>query len=120
MRRLAGSADPAAREAVDLFTFRLAREAGGMAASLGGIDGLVFTGGIGEHDAALRVATCHRLAWLGIKLDPAATSDRISTADSRVAVWVIPTDEERVIARHTVAMSVTTLADERARQLDSY
>ncbi len=109
MRALAASSDPAAREAIALFVFRLAREAGGMAASLGGVDGLVFTGGIGEHDAALRAATCDRLAWLGIRLDPDTTEGRISAADSGVAVWVIPTDEESVIARHTVAL-LTPLA----------
>ena len=104
MRSLAASSDPAAREAVALFAFRLAREAGGMAASLGGIDGLVFTGGIGEHDATLRAAACDRLAWLGIRLAPGATEGCISAADGKVAVWVIPTDEESVIARHTVAL----------------
>ncbi len=108
MRALAASDDPAAREAIDLFAFRVAREAGGMAASLGGVDGLVFTGGIGAHDAALREAVCARLAWLGISLDP-ATQPRpggslVSAHDSRVAVWVIPTDEEAVIAQQTSEM----------------
>ncbi len=108
MRELAASHDPAAREAVALFAFRVAREAGGMASSLGGVDGLVFTGGIGAHDAALRAAVCARLAWLGIVLDP-ATQPRpegslVSAHDSPVAVWVIPTDEEAVIARQTSEM----------------
>ncbi len=101
MRALAKSADPAAREAIELFTFRLAREAGGLAASLGGLDGLVFTGGIGEHDAAVRTAACARLAYLGIALRPGATEGRISTDASAVQVWVIPTDEEAVIAQQT-------------------
>ncbi len=108
MREVAASNHPAAREAVALFAFRLAREAGGMAASLGGVDGLVFTGGIGEHDAALRAAVCARLAWLGVLLDPAARpapgGSLVSAHDSRVAVWVIPTDEEAVIARQTSEM----------------
>ena len=108
MRKLAGSDDPAAREAVELFAFRIAREAGGMASSLGGVDGLVFTGGIGAHDAALRQAVCARLAWLGISLDPAMAprpeGSLVSAHDSRVAVWVIPTDEEAVIARQTSEM----------------
>ena len=105
MRKLAASDDPAAREAIDLFAFRVAREAGGMASSLGGVDGLVFTGGIGANDAALRQAVCTRLSWLGISLDPAVPpgpeGSLVSAHDSRVAVWVIPTDEEAVIARQT-------------------
>lgn len=108
IRLLEASHAPSAAEAIDLFTFRIAREAGGMAASLGGVDGIVFTGGIGEHTAAVRAAVCARLAWLGITLDssmpvgPRGTC--ISTPGSRVAVWVIPTDEETVIARHTQAL----------------
>ena len=104
MRTLHKSDDPRAQEAIDLFVFRLAREAGGMAASLGGVDALVFTGGIGEHDAAVRVAACTRLAWLGITLAPGATDGMISTADSTVQVWVIATDEEAVIAAQTRAV----------------
>ncbi len=106
MRDLVKSAAVEAREAVDLFIFRLAREAGGMAASLGGVDAFVFTAGIGEHAAEIRAAACARLAWLGVTLDEAANAKaavRISTPDSRVAVLVIPTDEELMIARHTLA-----------------
>ena len=105
MRKLAASHDPAALEAIALFSFRAAREAGGMAASLGGVDGLVFTGGIGEHDAAIRDAICGRLAWLGIVLDMARPNHGehcLSAPDSPVAVWVIPTNEELVIARQTL------------------
>ncbi len=105
MRALARSPDPAAREAIDLFTFRLAREAGGLAATLGGIDGLVFTGGIGEHDAAVRAAACARLAYLGIVLGPSAAAGRLSHAESPVQVWAIPTDEETMIARHTLDLA---------------
>lgn len=104
MRKLHESQDPAAQEAIDLFVFRLAREAGGMAASLGGVDAVVFTGGIGEHDAAVRKAACARLEWLGIELVPDAKAGLISAACSRVQVWVIPTDEEGVIAAQTRAV----------------
>ena len=105
MRSLADAHEPAAAEAKELFNFRIAREAGGMAASLGGVDGIVFTGGIGEHASGVREAVCARLAWLGISLDssirPGPQGCCISKLSSRVAVWVIPTDEERIIADHT-------------------
>jgi acetate kinase len=103
MRELAASSGPAARTAIDLFCFRVAREAGGLAATLGGIDGFVFTGGIGTHDAAVRSAVCARLAWLGLAIDPEARSGgRISPAGSSVQVWCLATDEESMIARHTL------------------
>ena len=96
MRTLMASDQAAAREAVELFVYRLAREAGALASSLGGLDGLVFTAGIGEHAAPVRAAACERLAWLGVTLD-AAANDRgdvvISAPGSRVEVRVIPTDE---------------------------
>lgn len=107
MRELTASARPEAREAVELFTYRLAGEAGRLAAALGGLDGLVFTAGIGEHDAALRTEVCRRLAWLGVVLDPAANAGghgRISTGASPIEAWIVPTDEEAVIARHTRAL----------------
>ena len=107
MRELAASARPEAREAVELFAYRIACEAGRLAAALGGLDGLVFTAGIGEHDAALRAEVCRRLAWLGVVPDPAANEaghGRISTDASSVEAWVVPTDEEAVIARHTHAL----------------
>jgi len=106
MRALIESHGPHAREAIELFAFRIAREAGAMAMTLGGLDGVVFTAGIGEHVAPVRRQVCERLAWLGIAIDDAA-NDRgdpcISRSDSRVAVWVIPTNEELMIARHTLA-----------------
>ena len=105
MRTLLASPDPRAAEAVDLFVFRIARETGALTASLGGLDGLVFTAGIGEHAAPVREAVCARLAWLGVRLDPVANArgaGRISAPDSAVAVWVVPTDEEAMIAHHTV------------------
>ncbi|MDB5362120.1 MAG: hypothetical protein JWO51_3417 [Rhodospirillales bacterium] len=107
MRVLLESTSPEAREAVELFVFRIAREAAALAGSLGGLDGFVFTAGIGEHAAPIRAAVCTRLAWLGVAMDPGANNvdaDRISTADSRVEVRVIPTDEEAMIVRHTLEM----------------
>ena len=107
MRVLAESEAPAAREAIELFAYHMAGEVGRLAAALGGLDGLVFTAGIGEHDAALRAEMCGRLAWLGVEVDAAANArgqGRISTAASAAAAWVVPTDEEAVIARHTHAV----------------
>ena len=104
MRLLLQSDAPAAREAIELFCYRIGREIGSQAAALGGIDALVFTAGIGEHAAPVRAAICRYTTWLGAELDNAANqrSDHcISTADSRVKVWVIPTNEELMIARHT-------------------
>ncbi|TCO80348.1 acetate kinase [Plasticicumulans lactativorans] len=104
MRTLLASDDPDARQAVDYFCYRIARELGSLAAALGGLDALVFTGGIGEHAAAVREQVCRRAAWLGVDLDAeanAAGRALISTADSRVVVAVVPTDEEGVIAAHT-------------------
>jgi len=104
MRTLTESKDPAAKEAVDLFVFRLAREIGALTASLGGLDGLVFTGGIGEHAADIRAMTAARLDFMGAKLDAAANARHdllISAPDSKIALYVIPTDEEQMIARHT-------------------
>jgi len=104
MRTLEASADPHAREAIELFAYRISRELGSLAAALGGLDAIVFTAGIGEHSVALRERVCRAAAWLGVAIDPAANAaaaTRISTAASRVAVLVIPTDEELMIARHT-------------------
>jgi acetate kinase len=104
MRVLLASRDPRAAEAVDLFVYRIGREVGSLAAALGGIDALVFTGGIGENAASIRARVCRDAVWLGVKLDEAANEGRgprISTDGSRVAVWVIPTNEELMIAQHT-------------------
>jgi acetate kinase len=103
MRVLLDSADPRAEEAVDLFTYRLAREAGALAASLAGLDGLVFTAGIGANAPEIRMRACARLAWLGIEIDTDANrrnDSLISTANSAVVVRVIPTNEELMIALH--------------------
>jgi acetate kinase len=105
MRALLASDQEAAREAIELFVFRIARETGALMASLGGLDAFVFTAGIGERAAPVREAVCARLAWTGMELDEAANMRgemRISTAKTRVAVLVVPTDEEAMIARHTV------------------
>jgi acetate kinase len=107
MRTLLDSAEPKAQFAVELFVYRIGRELGSLAAALGGLDALVFTAGIGEHAAPIRERVCHAAAWLGVELDPAANAaggPRISTAGSRVAVWVIPTNEELMIARQTRAL----------------
>ncbi|HZT86629.1 MAG TPA: acetate/propionate family kinase [Stellaceae bacterium] len=107
MRELLASPRPEAKEAVELFVYRIAQHTAAMAAALGGIDGLVFTAGIGEHAAPIRAAVCRRLGWLGIAMDEAANerhAERISTTSSVVAVMVIPTDEELTIACHTLAM----------------
>jgi acetate kinase len=104
MRELTGSAEPGARLAVDYFVYRAAKEIGALAAVLGGIDGLVFTAGIGENSAEIRSRICASAAWLGVELDNesnARKGPRISTASSRVSAWVIPTNEELMIARHT-------------------
>ena len=104
MRVLLESTEPGARLAVDYFVYRAAREIGGLAAVLGGIDGLVFTAGIGENSAEIRRRISDACAWLGIDLDQDANSrkgPRISRTGSRVSAWVIPTNEELMIARHT-------------------
>jgi acetate kinase len=107
MRDLLGSPEPAARLAVDYFVYRAAKEIGALAAVLGGIDGLVFTAGIGENSAEVRSRICEASAWLGIELDAEANQapgTRISRTGSRVSAWVIPTNEELIIARHTAAL----------------
>jgi acetate kinase len=104
MRELLASAEPAAVLAVDYFIYRAVKEIGALAAVLGGIDGLVFTGGIGENSAEIRRRICEGSAWLGVTLDAAANEGkgpRLSTRDSSVSAWVVPTNEELMIARHT-------------------
>jgi acetate kinase len=103
VRTLLASDQPAAREALELFAYRTAQAIASHTVALNGIDALIFTAGIGEHAAPVRAAICGHLAWLGLKLDPAANSGhgpRISAADSPAAIWVIPTNEEFVIAQH--------------------
>jgi acetate kinase len=107
MRDLLASDRPEAAQAVDLFVYHVVREICAMAACLGGLDGVVFTAGIGEHSAVIRERICHGLAWLGIVLDPDANARGngcITTAASLAAGWAIHTDEAQMIALHTVAV----------------
>jgi acetate kinase len=107
MRELETSDDPGAKLAVEYFVYRVALNAGMLAAALQGIDGFVFTAGIGENSARIRSRIGERLAWLGILLDPADNAThalRISRRDGRVPVYVIPTNEELMIAQHTLSL----------------
>ncbi|KQW91811.1 acetate kinase [Massilia sp. Root418] len=116
MRTLEQSGDPRARLAIDLMVYRIGRELGSLAAALGGLDGVVFSGGIGENSAALRSAVCRDAAWLGVRLDEEANmagaarapspggAFRISAAGSAVPVWVVPANEELMIARHAQSL----------------
>jgi acetate kinase len=120
MRTLRSSKEPRAREAIDLFVYRIVREIGSLAAALGGLEGLVFTGGIGQRDVLTRREIVAGCSWLGAALDEEANSrgeDRIDAASSSIPIWVLPTDEERTIARSTAAVlaeaapSATATAD---------
>jgi len=111
MRTLRRSADPRAKEATDLFVYRICREIGSLAAALGGLDAVVFTAGIGENDAATRRDVLAGCRWLGVEIDtPRNETGKgcISADGSAVSAWVVPTDEERMIAEHTAAMLGTT------------
>lgn len=104
MRTLLDSSHPRAKLAIDLFVYRIGRELGSLVAALGGLDAIVFTGGIGEHAPAIRSRVCQDARWTGVRIDEAANAaggPRISGADRTVSAWVIPTNEELVIARHT-------------------
>jgi len=113
VRDLLESSDPRAKRALDYFVYRIALSAGMLAAAMGGVDGFVFTAGIGENASAIRAAVAQRLAWLGLELDPVANEKgetRISRKGSRIACYVIPTDEELMIARHTLRVLRTQTA----------
>ncbi len=117
MRALLDSDAPAAREAVDYFVERVKREIGGLAATLGGLDAIVFAGGIGERAASVRARVLADMAWLGVRLDPSANArnaDRITTPDSGVEAYVVVTDEERMIAEHTALCAGLAAAPEIA------
>lgn len=108
MSVLLKSDSPHAREAIDLFCLRVTREGGGLMSILGGIDALVFTGGMGENGAPVRAQILESLEWCGIRFDreknanlPRGEEIMISTPDSRIDVWVIPTNEEIIISRHS-------------------
>jgi acetate kinase len=106
IRVLLASEEPDARDAIDLFIYRIAAEAGALTSALAGLDGIVFTAGIGERSSAIRARVCARLAWLGVRLDEGANqagADRISAPDSSIDVRVIKTDEEAMIARHAMS-----------------
>jgi acetate kinase len=112
MRTLTESDDPRAAQAIDYFVFRIRRELGAMAAVLGGLDTVVFTGGIGENAAVIREKVCAGQDWLGLHVDAVRNRDHaedISAPGSRVGVLVIPTNEEEMIRRHT-----ETLLDAKA------
>jgi acetate kinase len=107
MRELLASDDPAARLALDVFVYRARRELGSLAAALGGLDAVVFTAGIGENQPEVRRRICADADWLGVELDAAANErhgPRISTEASRTSAWVVPTDEETMIARHVARL----------------
>jgi acetate kinase len=107
MRDLLGRREPEARLAVDYFVYSAAKEIGALAAVLGGVDGLVFTAGIGENSPEIRERICEACAWLGVEIDNAANDNggpKISSEGSKVSVWVVPTNEELMIARHTGAL----------------
>ncbi|HJQ62511.1 MAG TPA: acetate/propionate family kinase [Burkholderiales bacterium] len=107
MRTLLASNEPRAKFAVDLFVYRIRRELGSLVAALGGLDALVFAGGIGERALSIRERVCQGAAWTGLVFDRAANEaggPRISSADSRVSAWVVCTNEELMIARHTQAL----------------
>ncbi|MCC2689393.1 MAG: acetate kinase [Rhizobiaceae bacterium] len=107
IRTLLASQETTAREALDLFAFRAARETAALANTLGGLECLVFTAGIGENAPPVRAAICARLGWLGVRIDAEANrrgEARVSTPDSAVEVRIIPTDEESIISKHTLAV----------------
>ena len=107
MRLLQESVDPRAVAAVEYFVYAITKYVGAYAAVLGGLDAFVFTAGIGEHSVPVRAALCNKMAWLGVKLDQPANvagGPRISAPGSGVSVWVIPTNEELMIAQHTLAL----------------
>jgi acetate kinase len=122
MRTLLKSRRPEAREAIDLFVYRIGRELGSLMAALGGLDAIVFTAGIGEHAAEIRARVCTGARWIGVALDEAANAKagpRISLPRSKVSAWVIPTNENLMVARHTRHLldSRTNLRAPKARRV---
>ncbi|MGA7327759.1 MAG: acetate/propionate family kinase [Rhodomicrobium sp.] len=111
MRDIENNEDPKAKLAFDYFVYSIVKYAGAYASVLGGLDALVFTAGIGENSARVRSAVCEKLGWLGVEFDQAANKKngpRISSKDSNVSVWVIPTNEELMIATHTQALAAAS------------
>ena len=118
VRTLLQSPAPEAKQAIDYFVYRIVYFAGAYAALLGGLDAIVFTAGIGEKAAPIRASVCQRLAWLGLELDEAANKTDgplISTKASNVRAWVIPTNEETMIAQHTLALIDARASDRPPR-----
>ena len=110
MRNLLASDEPRAAEAIEYFVYRIGQELGALSSSMGGLDALVFTAGIGEHSPEIRSRVCAGAAWLGVELDEEANlsgGPRISTARSPTSAWVIPTNEELMIAQHTLKVLAT-------------
>jgi acetate kinase len=119
MRELESSADPRAAFAIDYFVYRIGLNAGMLAAALQGLDAFVFTAGIGENSASIRARITEKLGWLGIALDAASNAGhagKISRSDSRIPVYVIPTDEELMIAQHTLALLMNGQSSNTKRQ----
>ena len=111
IRTLLSSEAPAAAEAMDFFVHKVSRELGSLVACLGGLDALVFTGGIGQNSHDIRARICDRAAWLGIQLDEVANANQrkcISKIDGGASVWILPTDEEFVIAQHAAKLLYDT------------
>ncbi|MGI9214389.1 MAG: acetate/propionate family kinase, partial [Gammaproteobacteria bacterium] len=109
VRELESSKDPRAKDALELFCYRASREMLAVCTMLGGLDGIVFTAGIGEHSAFVRGKICEWLSWLGVKIDQKANQNNsqiISTDDSKIIVGVIPTNEELMIAEHTKSIVI--------------
>jgi acetate kinase len=120
MRELQESTDPKARLAVDHFVYRVGVNAGMLAAALQGLDAFVFTAGIGENSASIRARVVEQLGWFGVKLDAAENArhaQKISQAGSAVPVYVIPTDEELMIAQHTLALLMNGHSHNRAEKV---
>jgi acetate kinase len=117
VRELLGSKDSRAKLALDFYVYRIGRELGSLAAALGGLDAIVFTGGIGENAVRIREEVCRDAAWLGVEMDAAANGKagpRISSNRSRIEAWVIRTNEELMIARHTARLlGMSQSAEER-------
>jgi acetate kinase len=119
MRELETSADPRAAFAIDYFVYRVGLNAGMLAAALQGLDAFVFTAGIGENSASMRARIAEKLAWLGVALDPtenARHAAKISGSDSRIPVYVVPTDEELMIAQHTLALLMSQQSPNQKRK----
>ena len=116
MRELEVSDLPTAAFAIDYFVHRIALNAGMLAAALGGLDGFVFTAGIGENSISIRSRIAKRLAWLGAELDSGANENQstlISRSESRITLYVVPTDEELMIARHTLSVIAANRINQR-------